>query len=627
MKQIVKRILVILLIVTLALPLCACNKKKDDEKISMYIGLGNTNGTYYAELHQAILDNTGIDVNFVFSRTNDTTSAIATRIKNYDLPADIVITAMKTDAEDQKNAFLDLAKDTNLLDLFKTQVINEVSINGAVYQLPYTTRLIGITYNKTLFNEMGWDLPENFNDMVELKAKTDAAGIRFAVSGGAATGHGFNYLFHLIGTNYLIGSAGTKWLSDFQAGDVDVATFAQEANYFKKYAEAGLFGDIHVNDWLASTEFCKTRALFYYNILNDCYSYDGPMYDANGQEIEGVILHDEYGTMPWISEDGSSNCFTVYNSMYVALDKKLGEKEESEKLQKAIKVLEFMASDEASKIFTKTFPDGYVSTNNFNIDESRLYYEYKDSINKGFLQPWYYNDFDTDTIVNVGEKVNKYLAGIDGVSFDDIMSELQYQNDLTLQGKADEAIEITGEFGYEDCAKLQAKLGAIALGKKNVMVNVSLIPYTDAIDKLPLQKALGVVQEKLYKGLFKRSESRRVITSQAQNFVAVKMTGAEIKAFVKEGYDISEDYEAAKEGCTVFPYVMVVRSSMAIEDGKEYLVSIPKSSMPVSTYERFVSEGKLVLGENGEPIIGDTEDGLDYLFENYKTLGPSDFLW
>jgi len=611
--------------IILAFTMCLCfvscgNKTKNnssDAELTMYIGLGNTNSEYYQNLHDAILENTGIDVKYIYSNTNDTTNAIATRIKYYDLPADIVITAQRTNEYDQINSLLDLAKYTNIPDLFKASTIANLSINGSVYQLPFTTRLIGIEYNKTLLEENGWSLPNNFEEMVALKKEVEAEGYNFAVTAGDATGHGFNYLFHIMGSQYLSSPDGTKWLTDFQNGETSIDEFAKQSGYFQKYVEAGLFGSFHNQDRHAANEFRETRALFYYNITNNVYSEDSG---------------DEYGSMPWISENGSSNCYVRYDSMFVALDKKLAENSEKDKLDKAIKVLEFMASSKAIELFTDLFPDGYAGTMKFEIDESRLYYDYADEVKEGFIIPWYYNYFDPDTIVNVGQKANEYIASSNDTNMEDILQELDYQNKLSLEGSLDEYIDITEEFGYEDCAKLQAIANAISLEKtlnktfdtsEMFKISASIIPYTNSIDELPLRKSCGVVQEKLYKGLFARSEAKKIINGKTQKPIAVRMTGAEIKAFVSKGYDISEDYEST----AIFPYVCVIKNGIELQDNEEYYVAIPKDSMPVSVYEQLLAQDKIICISDNNPITGNMENGLNYLFDTIKTLSPKDTIW
>jgi len=592
------------------------NNSESSEPLTMYIGLGNTNGDYYSKLHDAILENTGIDVKMIYSNTNDTSNAMASRIKHYDLPADIMITAQKTAAESQVESFLDLAKYTNIPDLFRVSTLSEFSINGAVYQLPFTTRLIGIEYNKTLLEEHGWDLPNNFDEMVALKKLADEAGVTFAVSGGFATGHGFNYLFHIMGSDYLTSPDGTQWLKDFRAGKVGIEQFEAEAEYFKKYAEAGLFGIIHDENWNANTRFNNERALFYYNILNDAYQ------NENG---------DEYGSMPWIQEDGMSNCFTSYDSMFVALDKKLADSSQQTRLNDAIKVLEYMSGEEAIKLFTSVFPDGYVATSSFEIDETRLYYDYIDSIKQGFIQPWYYNEFDSDTIVNVGQKVNDYLSGKNNTSFEDIINELEIQNQLYLEGKIDTYIHITTEFDYEDCAKFQAKANAMSLQEKldetipGLEVAVSLMPYTDDLAKLPLRKSVGVVQEKIYKDKYAFSESSRIINGKSAKPVAVYMTGAEITNLVNKGYDITKDFELSET--TVFPYAMAIRNGITLRDDQTYIVAISQGSIESTLYNQYLDEGKILLDENGNAITANMEIGLGKIFETYGSLSPSITIW
>ncbi len=613
MKQF-KKIAALLIVLSFVLGLCGCGETEiiqDSSDLTMYVGLGQPSTDYYANLHDLILEKTGIDVKYVYTNSMDTTNSMVVMLENYDLPADIIVTASFSPEEAQKNSLLDLASYTNLSDLFTTTKLNQVAIEGAIYQLPFATRLIGVEYNKTLLEEMGWTLPSSFNEMLELKKKADAAGITFAISGGAATGHGFNYLMHLMGTDFLSSPSGTQWLNDFFAGETDVSEFAEHAEYFKKYKEAGLFGELHDETWSSAPVFKEERALFYYNILNDARSDEGG---------------DEYGSMPWISENGSCNCFTSYDNIFIGLDKKLAQPEYQDKLSKAIKVLECMASEDATKLFSESTPDGYVATQGYNVESDRLYYEYADHITAGYTQPWYYNYFDTDSIVAVGQAVNDYIKGDSNVSFDDIMNALEEKNEARLSKSEGDYVAIDEEFSFEDCAKLEAAAAGIslqnALDKAGLHKEVSaaLMPYTESLNDLPLYNKIGVAQQKLYAGHFSYNLIQTLINSTQNQPVAVVMTGAEIKALANKGLSALEDYDKN----VTFKYALVTKNSFVLDDKTKYYVAICEGSLSSSDYKALADSGKIVI-VNGEAIRGNVVSGIEEIFDANKKLHPGNY--
>jgi len=676
-KQIRQALCMWTLSALIMIPLVSCGaaeNKKEDNRLSMYVGLGNTNGGYYAKLHDMILEETGIDVKYTYNMTLDTSTAALNKIKSGDLPADIMITANVTPPELQKEAFLDLAAVTNIPDLFSFQRISEVSVDGGVYQLPFSTRLIGFEYNETLFHEMGWEVPETYQEMLELKKKADEAGIVFAVSGGAATGHGFNYLFHLMGTNFLCSANGTQWLNSFLKGTESIARFQTEGHYFKEYVESGLFDTLHDEDWLAGRAAQKVRALFYYNILNDAYSYhgfrynpDGTLYGAeytadgqpvmtedaagsavfDGEEyvlfdennekhrqlprysIPGtVVLNDEYKALPWISENGNSNCFASYDNMEIALDKRLGEKKNAEKLQQAVKVLEFMTTQKATDLFTELYVDGYVAVKDFEIDNSRVYAAYKDKITQGYLMPWYYTNFDNETINNVGKMVNSYIKSGGLESYDAIMEELENNQKQKLNQSTNYVAEITETLGYEDSAKVLAIAGGLALQEKydelgiGEEVTAALLPYTTSLSEMPLYQPIGVAQEKFYQDKIPQSGFSAYIGNGHRAPVGIRMSGSELKQLQKKGYNTLADYEYDH---TYF-YVIMTKDGSQIKDDQLYLVAVAPGSLESEVYDAFLTEGKVILSEE-KPAAGDTQAGLARFFETHPVLSKKTISW
>jgi len=672
-----KRCLSFFLVACLLLTFSSCAENataQDTSPLTMYIGLGATSGSYYTDLQKLIFEKTGIEVQYVFSNTDDTSNAMLNRIENNDLPTDIMITASATDPALQKSAFLDLSKYSNITDLFTISTIQSYSVGESVYQLPFTSRLIGIEYNKTLFEEMGWNLPSTFAEMVALKEKADKAGIPFAVTGNYATGHGFNYLFHLLGTQFLNTPDGNEWLDNFQSGTANITELANEIPYFQKYAEAGLFGSIYTADWNASTAYCRTRALFYYNILNDVYSYDGfrytedgklagaqynadgtvvtvpaadgiavcdngtyVLYDADNeahQSLERVdipgaeVLHDTYGSMPWISENGSSNYFTVYNNIYISLDKQLGEACCNEKLQKAIQVLETMTTPEATALYSKSFRDGYIAVRDFTIDDTAIYSDFSQAVSSGYLMEWYYNRFDVDSIVFVGELVNSFLRGDKSVTTQTILNELTLRNENQLNGTTAVLAEMDETLEYKDSAKLLCIANGLSLQSalteagNDSVVDASVLPYTENLTSLPLQR-VPVVQEKFYKGGCEESKIRAYIVGELSTPTAITMNGSELKKLLQDGFTFTD----ANNKNYHFSYCIAWNSGEpTVEDEKTYVVALPEKCLSATQFETFNQAGN-VAKKDGTVIVGNMEQGLRTYAATHPHISADTLSW
>ena len=635
--SLLKKIICAAIACVMLFSICACGQKElaqDKSPLTMYVGLGNGGGTYYDELKEYIFNTTGVDVQFVYTNALDTSNYAINCIKNADLPADIMITASETPKAYQEGAFLDLAAVSNLMDSFKNYAISSASIDGAVYQLPFTSRLIGIGYNKTLLEEMGWELPETFDDMVALKEKADEAGINFSLSAGVATGHGFNYLQNIMATQFTSTIKGREWFDKWQAGEAGIDEFAQACGYFEKWHDAGLFGRFYDTDWNASSAAASTRCLFCFDILNQTGKYEGPLMDENGNEVEGVTLCDEWASMPFISEDGSNNNFVIYNNMYLALDRKLGENQEAEKLTKAIRVLDCLTTNEAGQIFTKSVPDGYLATKDFEIDDSRLYAAYKNEIQEGYIMPWFYNFFDADSVVDTGELVNRYLKD-DSATMQEILKMLDDRNTAALNSQIRSLGTVENNLGYDGVAKLIAVAGARSLDSMIPdSVDVSLCAYvTDAnLSTIPRAVQLPVAQSKLYSGDYEAIRSRTLVNQQSENPIAAILTGKELSSLIDTGYVYNHTIPADPDKGTEekneelkYDFAAVMREGVKIDNNSEstYVVAISKAALNEGFYEQLLEEGRIISDSEGNPISGSVDTAIDDFVAEVGTISES----
>ena len=615
-----KKAIAVLLALVMIFSAAGCSSKEvvqDSSPVTMLITLGNGEA-YYTRLAEMIEEKLGIEVEFVYRNSCDSSNVTKLFFANRDLPADIIFTSSKTDDALLKDSCVDLLSRSSVTSAFtQTTLSNCTTEDGAIYQLPVSSKLIGITYNETLLNEMGWELPETFEDMLALKAKCDEAGIKFAVTDGAATGHGFNLLFHLMGSQWLSKTEGTSWFEAFQAGEENAEEFMEASDYFKRWTEAGLWGVFHTQDWQGSGEFMKTRALFWFSILNSVDHYDGPEYDDEGNET-GRELHDTYKTMPWISEDGTNNCFTYYDNCWVYVNKELEAENKAEKLQKVFQILEFMTTEEATALVSSLSKDSYVSVNNYEMSDDRLYAAFNESIKTGFIQPWYYNSFDTNSIVITGEVINNYIAGKG--SFEDIFSTLERCNEENLSQEPEILAEFPEGLDVENTAKLVALSAAEAIDRTleenglDERVDVAIAPYVTEDNSLPPWKGASVCNSVVYEGELEVGQSNTIFPASAINPCAIYMTGAEIKEIVNSGFDPSDRFIDKETGLSTFdsenygpyPYVCLVMDNQELEDDSEYLVALCDTFITDAAYTAFSDAGKTLteLSEVNSMIQG-----------------------
>ena len=638
MKKTACAALAVVLMVGAAFGLAGCSEKSGSSSagdgITMLVSMGNGQ-TYYEGLAQSIKEDLGIDVTFVYGKSSDTTNQLRLCFKNNDLPADIVFTSSKTDDEWLKDSCVDLMGCTNVASLLTPTTANNCTTeDGAMYQIPISSKMIGITYNETLMNEMGWSVPETYEDMLDLKEKCEQEGVQFAVSDGSLTGHGFNWMFHLMGSQWLSTLEGTNWLENYQAGNATIDEFKEQCAYFEQWTEDGLWGEWRSKEADGSTVFSTQRVLFWFGIVNTLDSYQGPELDENGKET-GKTLNDTYKTMPWISEDGSNNCFTLYDNAWMYINKDL--EQDQAKLDKAVKIVEYMATQNAIDLAVATAKDAYVAVNDFEITDDRLYSEYKQQIAEGYVQPWFYNEFDSDSIVLTGEKINAFIAG-EG-TFDEIFETLDQCNTNALNSEIEVLGTATQKLGCDKVAEIVAASGAMALDEsladagQSVSTQVSLVPYTANFGDMQPWIEASVVSAGMQAGDLDYACYNSLIPPNTTSVSGVYMTGKEIKALVNAGFDPSDRFIDEATGQSKFdstnygpyPYACLVKEGTvdSLADDEEYLVCLYEGFITKAAYSEYAAAGKVIELTSPRTYA----DGLKLFFAQNPTVGSGDVSW
>jgi len=78
---------------------------------------------------------------------------------------------------DAKPYFYDFSGE-DFLDGFSLTALQSVSVDGKIFRIPLTTSAFGIFYNKTLFDERGWKIPEDLDEFYRLCDEITDTGIR-----------------------------------------------------------------------------------------------------------------------------------------------------------------------------------------------------------------------------------------------------------------------------------------------------------------------------------------------------------------------------------------------------------------------------------------------------------------
>lgn len=77
-----------------------------------------------------------------------------------------------------ENDFLYDLSGENFTGAFNLSTLDSMSVGGKLYQIPVSNTVMGIAYNKSLFERNGWKIPENLDEFYALCDTIQAAGIR-----------------------------------------------------------------------------------------------------------------------------------------------------------------------------------------------------------------------------------------------------------------------------------------------------------------------------------------------------------------------------------------------------------------------------------------------------------------
>ena len=632
----------LLTVIASALLLTACwNGPEDKSPVSILVGPG-LNPEYLQMLADGVKKEHGIDVKYVYITTSmDGSNRLLMEMMHGKMPTDMALNAMRIDTTYANHECLDLMSYSAIASYYNFNAIQRCSSpDGAVYQLPLSSRLIGITYNATLMEEKGWEVPRSRADMVALKDKCRRAGVPFAYTKMMYTGHGFNYLFHLMGAQWLTSIEGKEWLKAYLNGKATVGPFEKEAAYFDRWVKDGLFGEICDDSY---ERFVNDRALLHFDILSHNTGHG----------------KDRFKTMPWPSEDGSGNSFTIYDNVWVMASKTLLEPGKEEKLKHVGTILNYLMKPDLVEKMSSQDSDVYVDVADYEPDSTKLYADYIDEIRNGFTQPWYYNDFDNDAVVGAGEKINSYMLR---TTYRDPVPEKVYEKmyfpfdpqadfhaiftaiDHGQNGAKDTLFVATEEMDYRHTALLNAISGARELQAVidrecpgAGQVEVALMPYATTFGAMPVYQNVAVQDMAIHKGPFYKSFIHTLISATAPSLYGMRMTGAEVQKLVDDKFDPSGYFVDKKTGKSSFdsehygpyPYALVTKGGMRLDPKKEYIVAVAPWALPPGRYEELDKAGRVLRSSDAEHhvLVAEIVTALEKFFEGNRALNPKSLVW
>ena len=520
----------------------------------------------------------------------NTTAYLKGQLHSGDMPDIYVTTAYSPGQEDVSDKLIDLSG-YSFTENYSEARLSEVSDNGAIYLLPSYYTCTGITYNKTLLEKNGWELPTSFKELEELAPKVKEAGYNLAINQIQYPGYGFQYLCNILDTTFLNTLQGRQWQNDFlncKTTAAETPEMQEALAYLDKWRDIGMLngdGDTSSDD--------KTRAIM--GEGNTLFML------GNSNDFKEEETKDEFGLMPYLSEDGDRNTYVLMVSRYIGLNKHLEDEGNETKLEDAVHVMEVMASEEGFEALYGEYADkALYPLKNYTLPDTNLYKDIEEELNAGETAPFIYTGWE-DIIVSIGTEVISYMQGDGEIS--DIEAVIDDSQNLLKDNTSTVYTTVTEKIDTEGCAEL---IG-IAFGKacKADLALVSMNKWYE--DDADLNKE-GVSGELFALPVTDQELTSIVPTGWNDNIQTVTLSGKRIKELMETGYDRNGDGH-------VYPYQLVTPEGFELEDDTVYTVAI------CGVTEEIAEEGK--IQDTG--ILG-LDAAREYVGQ-FDTLSQSDLVW
>ena len=578
-----------LLAATAALTACGGKtetvKKDDTHEVITFMAPYMEEEAFIEQVHSVYPE---VNIEIVPYSGDNTTTCLQNMFEANDLPDICTLTVYDPMTDHVSDKLLDLSG-YDFTDNYVESRLQEVSDNGAIYLLPSSYNCYGITYNKTLLREHGWELPNSFAELEELAAKAKKAEVDLCLPQIQYPGYGFQYLCNIADADFLGTLDGKLWQKDYLSGEANVSNtpgMMQAMAYVQKWKDIGMLNDSGdaLDDNVTRQRMTEGNTLFLIGGTNGI--------------VESDDNADKFGLMPYLSEDGTQNVFVLKVNRFYGLNKKL--EQNPQKLEVALKVMRVLSTVEGSSalIPAKTLKCSLLPFKDAKADDT-YYADVADVLNAGNTAPFIYSGWE-NTIVTTGTKMLDFIKG--DATMEDVIRQMDEDQDSVVNNTPDTITTVTEELSQEDCAMLVGRCFAQATGSDLALVSLSTWIPGNPTD----QNHHGVAAKLYAKGITDYDLSVILPTGWNRTIQTVTLTGQQINDLLASGYDA---YGNGKG----YPYVMA--SPVQPEADKAYQVAICGVSDQLAAEADVVDSG----------VVG--MDAAKAFFGAYTSISRADTAW
>ena len=468
---------------------------------------------------------------------------------------DIYSSTQAWDEEYQKAHLVDLSKYA-VSELYSVARLEEYAVDGGNYLLPYDYSILGITYNKSLFDRLGIEVPTSF---AQLRDETipalDENGVNLSESLLDLPGSAFNYFFSVSATVFTNTTEGRKWRSEFT--DVSSDTFASDnegiaaaVDYFQQWIDVGMIKQNHERTDTSAplNTFLEGNTAFFIG-SNSRFSQND---DGTG---------DQFALMPFLSEDGTQNSYTTSPGRFYGLNIELEEEGNEQKLEDALHFLEVLSSQEGYDALIGANSTNMSSIRDFTVDESSPYYNATQLISNGHSQATVYTGWES-YLVTFGESIYSWIIG-EGTPEEALETLDNLKLEVREQGVTSYAT-VTEELDTVQAAQLCGQMFLKATGTDAALISYNV--YSPEVHAI-FENSYGANGHILPCELTDENITIFLPTGWYDTLTTFEATGAEIKMMAAEGAD-------TRGKGFKYPYVFMTATGEELADDETYSVVI-----------------------------------------------------
>ncbi len=317
---------------------------------------------------------------------------VAERMEHHDVPDLFVTTRNDMEMDTFADNFLDLSS-YDVLNKYITQAIDSMNMDGSVYFIPNFTSLLGIIYDKNLFEAHGWKEPHSYEELAELCRQTEKAGIEGAAAPWDEPGTCANILSCTMAADFMSGPEGTEWFYNFVRGKAKCEGVIEPyLDSYMQWYEDGIF------DLEDSRGRTKLREAFLDGKIAMFFGLIGSLHQDE--------THD-FGLIPFFKTGTDEAYYPTATAGYFALNKQLGEKGNEDKLEVGLRILELLSTPEGQKELMRgdacySFLKGYQA------DLSGATAAYEDVVEQNRFAPM---ATDMNTMASTAVELKKMVQG------------------------------------------------------------------------------------------------------------------------------------------------------------------------------------------------------------------------